>query len=420
MKKLLAILCALCLAFSLAACGGGASSVDEAKEKELDEYAAKVSATAKVEDEATKGQIRDVLKKLQSDGYTDLEVTSSILAGLAAIQLDADWYTFMKAVLDLGEGDMERSNQIVKGAMAYIIILERPAEDAVAELQQDAQNKGQAPAEYAQWVAQDVNGWALEKSGLASAQQAPQESAAPAEPVEIYADDRVTISFVSIDAPKVKFLVENKTDATITIQADAIAFDGKSAADIIMSDDVAPQSKGYVTAKCKDAAWSAAAVTSGQLRVIDFDKSFETYTATWVEVPVSDQEPAPAPMGRTILYQDDKVRIAFNSLGDGAAHRRGVVFDVENLTDVCITIQADAVSVNGFSYNDLVMSDNVAPRSIGTVVAKCDQVDAAETVETIGGSLRVIDFDKSFSSYKAAFTNIPLVGPDAAGEAAPE
>lgn len=105
----------------------------------------------------------------------------------------------------------------------------------------------------------------------------------------------------------------------------------------------------------------------------------------------------------TVLFEDTNVRISFAGIEEN-----GVAFWVENLTNANITIQADSVSVNGVSANDIVMSDDVAPQSKGKVVAKCDDFTSITNVETVGGQLRVIDFNNNLESYDATFVNVPI------------
>ena len=105
----------------------------------------------------------------------------------------------------------------------------------------------------------------------------------------------------------------------------------------------------------------------------------------------------------TVVYEDSNVKISFAGIS-----AKGVEFWVENLTNVNITIQADSVSVNGVSTNDIMMSDDVAPQSKGKVVAKCDDFIGTTDVENVGGQLRIIDFNKSFEAYDATFVNIPI------------
>lgn len=115
------------------------------------------------------------------------------------------------------------------------------------------------------------------------------------------------------------------------------------------------------------------------------------------------EETSPQAAKETLVYKDERVIIHFTGIGD-----RGVEFKVQNLTDINITIQADSVSINGISTNDITMSDNVAPKSTGKVVAKCKDFSKYTEVKTVGGQLRVIDFERSFDSYNATFSNVSV------------
>ena len=119
---------------------------------------------------------------------------------------------------------------------------------------------------------------------------------------------------------------------------------------------------------------------------------------------VAEEEAVEKPVQEPVkVYEDENVIIYFDSLS-----ANGVVFKVENLTDVNITIQADSISVNKESINDIMMSDDVAPQSIGKVTAGCG-VDSTTPVSTIGGQLRIIDFsDTLFDSYNATFVNVAV------------
>lgn len=104
-----------------------------------------------------------------------------------------------------------------------------------------------------------------------------------------------------------------------------------------------------------------------------------------------------------LIYEDDKVKISFAEITD-----KGVSFWVENLTDINITVQADSVAINGISTNDILMSDDVAPKSKGKVVARCDDFSIDTKVEKIGGQLRIVDFTNSLKSYDATFSDVSI------------
>ena len=98
----------------------------------------------------------------------------------------------------------------------------------------------------------------------------------------------------------------------------------------------------------------------------------------------------------TPLYEDSRVKITFVSLepsryDDDEAE---LYLDVDNKTGGKITVQADAVSLNGYCFNNLVMSDDVSANSIGTVNVTIQNYDDSlvnlSAVETIGGQFRII------------------------------
>lgn len=105
----------------------------------------------------------------------------------------------------------------------------------------------------------------------------PKEEKAPeAKPVQVYSDANVTISYKSADENGVKFLVENKRGKSVTIQANNVSVNGFSSNDIMMSDDIAPNSKGYANAETTELADAGTPEKiSGSLVVIDTE-SFDT------------------------------------------------------------------------------------------------------------------------------------------------
>lgn len=104
-----------------------------------------------------------------------------------------------------------------------------------------------------------------------------------------------------------------------------------------------------------------------------------------------------------LLYTDEQVDIYY-----WGTEASGVSFLLKNKTSINITIQADSVSVNQRSYNSIIMSDNVVPRSIGVVKARCAIEADNIATSTVGGQLSVIDF-KTLDSYDVTFVNIPVI-----------
>lgn len=103
----------------------------------------------------------------------------------------------------------------------------------------------------------------------------------------VFENDKVKINFKKATPSGMEFLVENKTDVEITIQAGSVAVNGISTDNITMSDHVAPKSKGIVTAKCRLDISGDVQTVSGKLRIIDFSRSFDTEEAVFTNVEIN-------------------------------------------------------------------------------------------------------------------------------------
>ena len=104
----------------------------------------------------------------------------------------------------------------------------------------------------------------------------------------------------------------------------------------------------------------------------------------------------------TLVYEDKKVKIYFTGVDD-----KGVKFQIENLTDHTVTIQAKTIAINGKSTNSIIMSDSIAAKSIGTATAKCKDFSTIDNFKTITGELRIISDDwKNY--YSANFVNVEI------------
>ncbi len=96
------------------------------------------------------------------------------------------------------------------------------------------------------------------------------------------------------------------------------------------------------------------------------------------------------------LYEDSNVSIKFSKVQKSKydSSEAELYLDVTNKTGRTIAVQADAVSLNGYTFNDLVMSDDVSANSTGTVTVTIQNYDSSlvnlNSVQTVGGQLRII------------------------------
>lgn len=116
----------------------------------------------------------------------------------------------------------------------------------------------------------------------------PKEEAPQAEPTKVWEGNGVTIYFKEATDEGLKFLVENTNNKSVTIQADSVALNGFSSNNIMMSDDISPNSKGYATAMTSDLVDAGTPEkVSGNLTVID-SNTFDTIAnAQFTDVPVN-------------------------------------------------------------------------------------------------------------------------------------
>lgn len=131
------------------------------------------------------------------------------------------------------------------------------------------------------------------------------------------------------------------------------------------------------------------------------------------QVPTPTPTPAPTPeqpktISATPLYEDGNVKINFVRIEKGKydPDQAELYLDVDNKTNGKITVQCDAVSLNGYCFNNITMSDDVSADSVGTVNASIEEFDfslvSLDKVETVGGQFRIITGDFS-NSYEALF-----------------
>jgi len=144
---------------------------------------------------------------------------------------------------------------------------------------------------------------------------------------------------------------------------------------------------------------SEQAITSEQPPASQQQAKQETKAAAPKTEAPKVQEAAPV-----VVFNNASVTISFKDVTD-----EGVRFLVENKTDKTLTIQADSVAVNGFSANDIMMSDAISPKSKGYAIARTSELTDAGEPATVSGGLSIIDFDsQNMDTTKAVFNNVKV------------
>lgn len=71
------------------------------------------------------------------------------------------------------------------------------------------------------------------------------------EPVKLLEDDNIEVYYLRHSITTVYFRVKNKTSYPLTFQCKSIAFDGESTDDLIMSENIAPNSESVAVLECR-------------------------------------------------------------------------------------------------------------------------------------------------------------------------
>lgn len=235
----------------------------------------------------------------------------------------------------------------------------------------------------------------------------------------LYNDNSVTIkysksSYDYSDRLKVYFYVENKTSKTLLIQSDSISVNGYSFPSIVMSDTVTPNSTGIVCAKIDDfddTLISNVESVGGQLRIINDNNFSDSYDAVLpcMKIDGSGTQTMPKAPSNTVFFNNNDITVYYKNASNDEydTNRLRVQMYIVNKTSHTILIQADAITLNGFSFSDVTMSDCVPPQTMGIVTVKIDEVDYdlanENNITTMGGQLRIIDDSKWSNSYDIVF-----------------
>ncbi len=110
----------------------------------------------------------------------------------------------------------------------------------------------------------------------------------------------------------------------------------------------------------------------------------------------------------TLVYEDSKVKINFLRVEKRKYDNEVKVFcDVENKTNETLKIQCDALSFNGYCFNQTTMSDEVQAGRVTTVDTILYNFDFSlvdiDNITSFGGQFNVISENDNFKTYNATF-----------------
>ena len=126
----------------------------------------------------------------------------------------------------------------------------------------------------------------------------------------------------------------------------------------------------------------------------DYDYNYDDY----------EEETTTKPKKDTLVYSNSKINIYFHDVTT-EYDETYVNFKVKNKTSKKLEFQADTVTLDGVSYNDIIMSDPVAPQSTGIISAQVEKAPYKQP-KTVGAELRC--FDDNLNTDNISFVNVKV------------
>lgn len=117
-----------------------------------------------------------------------------------------------------------------------------------------------------------------------------------------------------------------------------------------------------------------------------------------------EEETTTKPKKDTLVYSNSKINIYFQDVTT-EYDETYVNFKVKNKTSKKLEFQADTVTLDGVSYNDIIMSDPVAPQSTGIISAQVEKAPHKQP-KTVGAELRC--FDDNLKTDNISFVNVKV------------
>ena len=235
----------------------------------------------------------------------------------------------------------------------------------------------------------------------------PNAQAAPAaQGTPLYEDDKVKLYFAGLTDKGALIEVENQTAVALEVHVESLAVNANNYSDIhYYGEKIAPHSIGTALMECKLDASQAVGIFSGLFEFSDRQETFEQYYAT-VNTTVIDSsvQVAPRALEGSVILEDSNIRMTYKAMSD-----KGPLFDIENLSDRDLVVQAESLSLNQRGIVDPYLSVHMAPHSVCEVVGKTDvAVDASLQVGMVGGGIIIGDVVDRGNSYMVVLDNVVI------------
>ena len=204
----------------------------------------------------------------------------------------------------------------------------------------------------------------------------------------IYEEDQVRLYYKGTTAEGILFQVENLTSYQMNFSPELIAVNGLSLNRTFCMSKIAPNSLGellYTGEDIPSAVGTISGIFRGHLQeATNVDQVHFSLKPTVIDDTVTFEPPKPTGV---LLFENDEIRLYYKGVTE-----KGIEFEVENLTDKTVMIQARELTIDGTTYDSgsVLMSDDIAPQSLGTAEVRIDDW-AVTSITTISGTLKNVD-----------------------------
>ena len=210
-----------------------------------------------------------------------------------------------------------------------------------------------------------------------------------------YEDANVKITCVGLSPEGPILGVENLTDVGIIVQAESLSINMVGIFDVFFSYYTAPHSVSKFLAEGPVDASAQVGVIGGAFIIANPADRKSNYMVHLDNVVVDASVTVAAPSATgTLLYEDSNVKIYFKEVRE-----KGIVFDVENLTQYSLTIQDRGVLLNGVEPGIATLSDSCAPHSVTEVMISCSP-DTSTPATTISVNFAIFSWDNAIKHYE--------------------
>ena len=210
-----------------------------------------------------------------------------------------------------------------------------------------------------------------------------------------YEDANVKITCVGLSPEGPILGVENLTDVGIIVQAESLSINMVGIFDVFFSYYTAPHSVSKFLAEGPVDASAQVGVIGGAFIIANPADRKSNYMVHLDNVVVDASVTVAAPSATgTLLHEDSNVKIYFKEVRE-----KGIVFDVENLTQYSLTIQDRGVLLNGVEPGIATLSDSCAPHSVTEVMISCSP-DTSTPATTISVNFAIFSWDNAIKHYE--------------------